>query len=81
MVLREVVEVSDKVWHNELKYKAITLQLMDRLTKLVCTFTIDNYTRRPFKTQSGVSQGNSLSPTLYSLYVSYIPHHRKAALI
>ena len=81
VVLRDVAKAFDKVWHNGLKYKLINLKLPPIFTKLLCTFldqrtasiSINNYIGTPFRIRSGVPQGSSLSPTLYSIYTSDIP--------
>ena len=71
----------DKVWHNGLKYKIINLHLPPTITKLLCNF-LDNRTASisikhhlgpSFPLLSGVPQGSSLSPTLYTLYTADMP--------
>ena len=71
----------DKVWHDGLKYKLLSLNLPDTITKLLCHFIqnrkakikIKTYTGPEFPLNSGVPQGSSLSPTLYIIYTTDIP--------
>ena len=71
----------DKLWHDGLRYTVIQMQLPDIITKPLSSFLLNrtasistnNHTGIPFSIRNGVPQGNSLSPTLYSIYVSDIP--------
>ena len=81
MVLRDVSKAFDKVWHNGMKFKIIQLNLPDTITKFLNNFIvnrkakikINNHTGQPFNITSGVPQGSSLSPTLYTIYTADIP--------
>ncbi len=65
MVLRDVAKAFDKVWHNGLKYKIITLGLPDIIEKLFCNFlnnrkakiNIGNKYSEDIQLFSGVLQG------------------------
>jgi len=81
IVLRDVSKAFDKVWHNGLKYKLIRLGMPEVITKTLCIFldrrtasiTLNSFVGKTFAIRSGVPQGSSLSPTLYSLYTADIP--------
>lgn len=69
------------MWIHGLKFKIHQLQLPYILTKLLNSFlynrttpiSLTNFEGPPFKLESGVPQGSSLSPTLYTIYTFDIP--------
>ncbi len=81
MVLKDVVKAFDKVWHNGLKYKLLTLQLPSILEKILCNFldnrkgkiNIGKEYNREIRLLSGVPQGSVLSLTLYTLFTNDLP--------
>ena len=81
IVLRDVSKAFDKVWHHGLKHKILNLGLPSIMTKILCNFiekrkariNLNNYTGPSFSIMSGVPQGSSLSPTLYTLYTRDLP--------
>lgn len=81
LVLRDVSEAFDKVWTYGLQYKTLQLQLPHILAKILCNFLINrtasislpNHEGPPFQLHSGVLQGSSISPTLYTIYTHDIP--------
>lgn len=81
LVMRDVSKAFDKVWTKGLKFKIQHLQLPTILAKVLNSF-LDNRTASislksfegpPFELLSGVPQGSSLSPTLYTIYTHDIP--------
>ena len=89
LVLRDVAKAFDKVWHNGLRYKLANTQLPDLIIKTLGSFltqrtgklTINNtYTGPSFPIRSGVPQGSSLSPTLYTIYTADIPQDTPGSL-
>ncbi len=81
VVLRDVSKAFDKVWLNGLKYKILQIQTPTILAKLLNSFldnrtasiSLKNYDGPRFQLHSGVPQGSSLSPTLYTIYTYDIP--------
>ena len=81
LVLRDVSKAFDKVWTNGLKYKILQLQIPTILAKLLCSFldertasiSLNSYDGPPFRLYSGVPQGSSISPTLYTVYTHDMP--------
>ena len=81
IVLRDVAKAFDKVWIKGLIYKIQQIQLPTILAKTLSNFldnrtasiTIDNLEGLPFPLHSGVPQGSSISPTLYTIYTYDIP--------
>ena len=81
VILRDVSKAFDKVWHQGLKFKLLSLGLPSNMTRLLCSFLDDrksriqmeNYLGPPFNLLSGVPQGSCLSPTLYTLFTRDIP--------
>ena len=81
IVLRDVAKAFDKVWIKGLKYKIQNINLPPILSKLLNSFldnrtasiTLNNHEGPPFPLYSGVPQGSSLSPTLYTIYTHDIP--------
>ena len=86
IVLRDVDKAFDKVWTKGLKYKIQHIHLSPILAKTLNNFldnrtasiTINNFEGPPFPLHSGVPQGSSLSPILYTIYTRHIPpNHRR----
>lgn len=81
IVLRDVSKAFDKVWHEGLKYKIHNSNIPIVLSKILCNFldnrhaciNLQTYQGPTFQIKSGVPQGSSISPTLYSLYTHDIP--------
>ena len=81
VILRDVSKAFDKVWIEGLQFKISQLQFPDIITKLLNNFIterkakikINAYTGPEFNLLSGVPQGSSLSPTLYTIYTIDIP--------
>ncbi len=81
VVLRDVAKAFDKVWTAGLKYKIQNIHLPPILAKTLNNFldnrtasiTINNFEGPSFPLHSGVPQGSSLSPTLYTIYTYDIP--------
>ncbi|GBP55576.1 Probable RNA-directed DNA polymerase from transposon BS [Eumeta japonica] len=71
----------DRVWHAGLVYKLYSLQVPDRLIRIIQNFLSNrHFTFRHERTHSirrfiraGVPQGSALSPLLYSAYTNDIP--------
>lgn len=76
VILRDVSKAFDKVWHNDLKYKIINLNLPDIITKFLNNFIdsrkakikIDKFTGQPFHLTTMVPKGSVILPTLYTIY-------------
>ncbi len=81
MVLRDVAKAFNKVWHNDMKYKLLTLQLPSIPEKILCNFLDNRKTKinigkeysREIRLLSGVPQGRVLSPTVYTLFTNDLP--------
>ena len=81
VVLRDVSKAFDKVWHTNLKFKIMTLNIHLCFKKILCNFhdnwkasiRIEEYIGPPFPLHSGVPQGADLSPTLYAFYIHDLP--------
>lgn len=78
----DVAKAFDKVWHNGLVYKLHSMGVPDGLVHIIRDYLTDRTFRyrvegtlsSPHPLHSGVPQGSVLSPTLFSLYTSDIPH-------
>lgn len=81
VVLLDVSKTFDKIWHNGLKYKIIQLNLPETVTKFLNNYIsnrrtkmrVTTYTGQHFNLEAGVPQLSAISPTLYTIYTSYIP--------
>lgn len=78
MVLFDIEKAFDTVWHDGLIYKLHQLNFPAYLCRLVCAFctnrsfevVVGGEKSRAYPIPAGLAQGSSLSPTLYSIYVS-----------
>ena len=88
MILLDVEKAFDRVWHQGLLYKLITINLQPNLIKIIHSFLtnrqffveINGRKSSQHNIPFGVPQGAASSPTLYNIYTYDIPHHRKAKL-
>lgn len=78
MVLFDIEKAFDTVWHDGLIYKLHQLHFPAYLCRLICAFCanrsfevdVGGAKSRSHPIPAGLAQGSSLSPTLYSIYVS-----------
>ena len=76
LVFRDISRAFDKVWHDGLRYKLMTAQLPDTMTRILSNYLADrtatvrigDYMGQTFQLESGVPQGGCLSPTLFNFY-------------
>ncbi len=81
MVLRDVAQAFDKMWHNGLKYKVVKLGIPDILENTLCTFLDNrkaiinhgNKYSKDIKLLCGIPQGSVLSPNLHITYTNDLP--------
>lgn len=81
LIQRDISKAFDKIWTNGLKYRILNSQLPNVYERLLCDFlddrvahvNIGQFTGPAIPLLSGVPQGSSLSPTLFSLYTSNAP--------
>lgn len=77
VVLRDVSEAFDKVWHNGLKYKLCISDVPRCFTVLLCSYLdnrqaiihVGDHLAEPFPILCGVPQGSVITPTLYSFFI------------
>ena len=81
IALRDVSKAFDKVWHEGLQFKINQINLPIILQKILNSFltnrtasiALNDHTGPPFHIHSGVPQGSSISPTLYTIYTHDVP--------
>ena len=81
VVLRDVSKAFDKVWHDGLRYKLHQCNIPPPFTRILSNFLINRkayislptHNGQSFNIYSGVPQGSSLSPTLYTIYTADTP--------
>ncbi len=82
MMQRDASKAFDEVRQNQLKYKMPQLDFPPGLIKILCNFLDQRYAKitrgrymgQPFALKAEVPQSSSLSPTLFAIYTSDIPH-------
>jgi retron-type reverse transcriptase len=80
-VLLDIERAFDKVWHDSLLHKLISLRLNPSFIKLIdsflsnrtCKVKIRNTLSHPVNIKAGVPQGSVLSPILYLIYCTDFP--------
>ena len=81
IVCRDIEKSFDKVWHKDLKFKILNMNMPNILEKITCNFLDDRKVAikssdsisNKIEIKSGVPQGSNLSPTLFILYTSDLP--------
>ena len=77
----DIASAFDKVWHQGLLIKLITMETPLYLVQLIqdflkdTTFSVkmDDYETQMYSISCGVPQGAFMSPTLFSIYINDIP--------
>lgn len=83
LVVRDVQKAFDRIWHNGLRFKIIGIGINELILKSLSFFlnqrtasnTLETHIRDSFNLLSGGPQGNTLSPTTYTIYTHDIPVH------
>lgn len=78
----------DKVWHDGLLFKLLSMNIPSQLTNIIRSFLnnrtfqvkVGGITSSVRKIQAGVPQGSCLSPHLFSVYINDIPTINKAKI-
>eukprot|EP00102_Acyrthosiphon_pisum_P011904 XP_008180827.1 PREDICTED: RNA-directed DNA polymerase from mobile element jockey-like [Acyrthosiphon pisum] len=82
----EIQKAYDKVWHEGLIFKLLTMDVSHQLINLLRSFLlnrsfevrIDNSLSNPRTISAGVPQGSCLSPHLFSVYINDMPKEKEA---
>ena len=85
VILFDIQDAFDKVWHNGLIYKLWKLKIPIYLLQWIITFlenrqfrvVVDGSFSESYKISCGVPQGAVLSPILFSIYINDIPLNEK----
>ncbi|KXZ75796.1 Histone H3-like Protein [Tribolium castaneum] len=80
-VFLDIERAFDKVWHDGLILKLLSLQINPRFVRLIasfltnrsCSVKVQNALSNPIPIRSGVPQGSILSPLLYIVYCRDFP--------
>jgi Reverse transcriptase (RNA-dependent DNA polymerase)/Endonuclease-reverse transcriptase len=88
IIMLDVEKAFDRVWHNGLIFKLISLRFPQYIIKIVTEFLnnrqfqvdVKGHKSRVFNISAGVPQGAVLSPTLYNIYTHDIPKNANTKL-
>ena len=77
----DVEKAFDSIWHNELRYKLMNTNLLDKIVRLMSSFITDrkisvkinNETSDKISLNAGTPRGSVLSRFLFLIYVNGIP--------
>jgi retron-type reverse transcriptase len=82
-VFLDIEKAFDTTWHSVLLYKLSKLDFLTTFIKLISSFlskekfsvSVVGEMSTPRERRAGLPQGSALSPTLYNMYINYIPKH------